>query len=430
MKYILKIVRISLLPAIAAMMILSSCNKLPEQIQGQTQQVQTGISLGATIAATADYTFYLALITRGGLLDTINNTSTSYTMFVPGETPMRIFVNAASGGAIPINAPSAVILSFINTTIPVLTANAIVSYNILPQVVRSADIDSTFPNLQYPSIFNPAPQVSALLRLTTFPSSRNGFWVNNIPIIAANIEAANGIIHQTAFLSMPPQRAVWERINTDSALTIFRTAVIRADSGTVTPPPTETPSNLQSALASIGVNFTVFAPTNSAMKNFISFITQGFIPVGAPDSSFIDFLNSPLISTQQVKGIVVYHIFDNMKNTTVPRLFNQRPGRAFLVNFPTTQRSFYTLLNSADVVGFTYPPVTLALTLSGLSVSSATIKGHGNPIPSNVILNPTPDIMPSYGNAPPATPIPYTGTSDQLYTNAVLQEIDQTLSPF
>jgi hypothetical protein len=148
MKYISKIVKISFLLAVAAIMILSSCNKEPEQIQGPVTPVPTGISLGETITATADNSLYLALINRAGLLSTINNTATSYTMFVPDDNAMKLFVNAASGGAVPLDAPDAVFLGFISASLPVAIANAIVSYNIMPQVVRIADIPATFPNLQ------------------------------------------------------------------------------------------------------------------------------------------------------------------------------------------------------------------------------------------------------------------------------------------
>ena len=213
MKYISKIVKISFLPAVAAIMILSSCNKEPEQIQGPGYPPPPGISLGATITATTDNSLYLALINRAGLLGTINNTAASYTMFVPGNNAMKIFINAISGGMVPLNAPEAVFSGFISANIPVATANAIVSYNILPQVVHTADIPATFPNFQYPSIFNPAPPLSDLLRLTTFPSAINGHWVNNIPLTAVDIPASNGVIHNSAFLVTPPSRYLWDRIN-------------------------------------------------------------------------------------------------------------------------------------------------------------------------------------------------------------------------
>lgn len=414
MKYIPKIVKISFLFAVAAIMILSSCNKEPEQIQGTVVTPPSGISLGATITATTDNSFYLALITRAGLLSTINNTATSYTMFVPGNTAMKIFVNIASGGQIPIGAPDAVFLDFISSTLPVATANAIVSYNILPQVIRITDIPATFPNLQYPSIFNPAPAISDLLRLTTFPSTINGNWVNNIPLTTVDITASNGVIHNSAFLVTPPSRYLWNRISTDTDLTYLNAAIIRADSGTAAP------GFLQGVLLNIGANLTIFAPTDSSFKAILdTSIRKALWSLLPQPATLIDSLtaagtatflaSSPavfsnpalysVLTAQTVQGIVLYHILGS---------------RAFTNNFPTTPAAFPTLLTSAIP---THPEVTLSATFTGPSVSGATIQGAYSATAANVIIS-----------ANPLLPEPF-GTSDQHYLNGVLHKIDQVLLP-
>ena len=410
MKYISQIIRSSSLLAVSAMLILSACNKDLQQFTEPVTPV-TGSSLGETLVANADDSLYVALVKRAGLLTTINNTAATFTMFVPGNNAMRIFVNAASGGAIPVAAPDAIHSGFISTTIPVATANAIVSYNILPQLVKAIDIPATFPNLQYPTIFNPAPTLSALLRLTTFPSTANGAWVNNVPLVDVDIVASNGIIHRTAFLVTPPQRYLWNRINTDAGLTYLKNAILRADSASVTP---TAPGTLQSALLNIGANLTVFAPTDAAFQATITgVVTQVLIGLGldpvtaaaqaaiiAADPNVFSNPNLyPYLTAQTVQGIVVYHILGK---------------RAFTNNFPTTVTLFKTLLNGAIPL---HPGIGLEAIFGVPFVATATVKGLYNNTAANVIIN-----------ASPLTPDPF-GTSDQHYLNGTIHKIDQVLLP-
>ena len=392
MKYITKRIKVSFLLVFSAMLILSSCNKAPEQIYGPAYVAPTGNTLGVTLAAIANDSLYYKLIIRGGMLATINSLPNTYTMFVPDNNAMRVFINAISGGAVPLASPDPVFVGFINANIPAATAAAIVSYNICPQAITTASIPSTFPNFQYPTILNPAPSLSALLRLTTFPSTRNGNWVNNVPLSAVNTLAVNGVIHTTAVVVTPPSRYLLDRLNTDADLTIFRAALTRADSGVSV----SSSSSLIGALQNIGANLTVFAPSNAAFKTLISALTGGAIPVGAPDAIFIAFLGSNSISTTMVKGIVVYHIMR---------------VRSFLNNFPTTATSYPTLLNGAIP---THPGAKLVCTFTGLNVTVATVKGVANATASNIAINPTPD---------PG------GTSDQHFLNGTLHKIDQVLLP-
>ncbi len=432
MKYIVKILRNSLFQLIAAMLILASCNKDVEQFTETPVTPPSGKALGETIAATATDSLYYRLISRAGLVATINNKATTFTMFVPDNNAMKVFINAISGGQVPLPAPDAVFSGFISTKIPVATAAAIVSYNITSQSLLSANIGNTFPNLQYPTILNPAPSVSALLRLTTFPTTRNGAWLNNIPITAVDMAAANGVIHHTALLVTPPQRFLWDRISTDTTLTYLKAAINRADSGTAAP------GTLQSALLNIGANLTVFAPTDAAFKaTLIGAIYQALLPqviqqltaaymgggmsqadaaamaaTNAPPiaigqataiASTPDVFQNPLLfgvlTAQTVKGIVVYHLLGN---------------RAYTNNFPTTTTYYPTLLNGAVAA---HPGVGLTAVFGVPFVSSATVKGVGNATASNLIIN-----------ASPLLPEPF-GTSDQNYLNGVLHKIDQVLLP-
>ena len=388
---------------------LFSCNKNVQQfVEPPLPTPPAGLTLGETIAARPSDSLYFRLITKAGLLPVINNKAATFTMFVPDNTAMKLFINAISGGAVPLAAPDAVFSGFISANIPVASAVGIVSYNTSGQSLPSANIPATFPNLQYPTILNPAPALSALLRLTTFPSTRNGAWLNNVPLTAVDLIAANGVIHHTAVLVAPPQRFLWDRINTDVALTYLKAAINRADSGTAAP------GTLQGALLNIGANLTVFAPTDSAFKVALTgAIAKALIGMGLPPSTAVaqaTFLASTpavfsnpalfgVLTAQTVKGLIVYHILGN---------------RAFTNNFPVTTTYYPTLLNGAISI---HPGVGLTAIFGMPFVNSATVKGVGNSTAANVIIN-----------SSPLTPDPV-GTSDQHYLNGVLHKIDQVLFP-
>lgn len=403
-----------LLLAVLCFIILSACNKQVEQFSEAAPVTPTGQALGEKLASTPNDSLYYRLIVTAGLQGMINNKSTAFTMFVPDNNAMKIFINALSGGLVPLAAPDAVFSGFITANISKANAAGIVSYNIVPQALPSASIPSTFPNFQYPTILNPAPSVSALLRLTTFPTTRNGAWINNIPLTGAAVAAANGLIYQSAFLVTPPQRFLWDRINTDPGLTYLKAAIIRADSGLAATAPT----SLVGALNNIGANLTVFAPTDSAFKaGAQSTIKAGLVAMGVPvgtadiQATFLastpDVFNNPLLfsvlTAETVKGLIVYHILGS---------------RAFTNNISTTPINSPTLLNSAISI---HPGVTLQAIFGGAPAypfaTSATVKGAANATPSNIIIN-----------SSPLLPDPF-GTSDQHYLNGVLHKIDQVMRP-
>lgn len=396
MKYIAKKIKIHfLLPVVAMMFILSSCNKNVEQFATPVVVAPTGLALGETIATIADDSLFYRMIVRGGMLTTINNKSNIFTMYVPNNAAMRQFVTAASGGAVPPGAPDAIVSGFISGVLPVASAASIVSFNMMPQTITTASIPNTFPNFFYPTNLNPTTGTAGfnpLVRLLTFPSTRNGNWVNNIPLLAVNLAAANGVIHTAAAMPAPPSKVLAQRVFADADMTILAAAINRADSG-VSPAST---SSLVWALSNFGPNLTVFAPTNQAFKNLISFLTGGALPPNAPDANFIAFLGSNSVSTQLVKGIVVYHILGS---------------RAFTNNFPTTATAYPTLLNGGVP---THPGVRLTCTFTGPFVSAATVKGAANATASNILINPTPEPN---------------GTSDQFFVNGVIHKIDQVLLP-
>ena len=381
MKYIMKRIKVGLLLALSAMTILSSCKKDPYIPLNDPAPTQLVTPTLATLLDDPTFSIFKAAVVKATtvtptLLPSLQSPSLRFTMFIPNDAAMT-----ASG-------LSAAVIA----ALPAATVSAIVSYHIIPQAIPSTSIPTFFPNFAYPTIYNPAPPLSALLRLTTSPSNRNGFWLNNIPMVQLDIPAVNGVAHRIALVSAPPSRFLWDRVNTDPDLTIFKAAIQRADSGVAVTAST----SLVGALSNIGANLTLFAPSNQAFKNTISALTG--IPNNAPDAIFIAFLASNSISTQTVKGIVVYHIL--------------RLGRAFLNNFPTTATAYPTLLNGGIPA---HPGVTLKVTFTGpTTITSATVKGVANATAANVAINPTPDPN---------------GTSDQHFINGTLQKIDQVLLP-
>ena len=282
MKYITKRLKIHLLLAISAMMIiLSSCNKDLEQFPAPAIVAPAGLALGETIATIPDDSLYYRLIVKAGMLAAVNNKATIFTMYVPNNAAMRQFLVAIGA---PPGQPDAVYSGFITAFVPATTAASIVSFNMMPQAITTASIPNTFPNFFYPTNLNPtgapgSPGFNPLVRLLTFPSTRNGNWINNIPLVSVNLAAANGVIHTAAAMPAPPQRVLAQRIFADADMTYLAAAIQRADSGVA---PT-TSASLVWVLSNFGPNITVFAPTNLAFQQLLTAqITQALIAQGFP----------------------------------------------------------------------------------------------------------------------------------------------------
>ncbi len=401
--------------AIGALLVFfTSCNKLntvptPLTVPGTA----AGNTLSKVIASTpTDSLFYRLMIKSGLIANSTGNIADStlrFTVFVPDNNAIKVFINGLSGGAVPLNAPDAVFSGFITANIPAASAAGIVSYHIVPQALSTSSFPTSFPNIQYPTILNPAPALSALLRLTTFPSKRGGVtWDNNVPLLSADAVATNGIIHHVAAVVVPPSASLWARINSDADMTYLKAAILRADSGTAVAPATV--GTLQSALDNIGANLTVFAPTDSSFRSLLTgqitlaLMAQG-MDAATAQATAASLASTPAVFTNpalgavltptNVKGIVVYHVLGT---------------RAFTVNLPTAVTNFPTLLNSAIPL---HPGIGLQATFTGPVVSAATVKGAANASAAVVLLNPTPGA----------------GTSDQNATNGVLHKINQVLRP-
>ncbi|MFN0083484.1 MAG: hypothetical protein ACKVOM_13320 [Ferruginibacter sp.] len=418
MKTLVNKYRKGLLPIIAAGILFASCNKDVQQFPIPIAATSGTISLDSILKTTANDSLYYLLVKRASLGPTnfvnllkATSVTNQYTLFVPDNNGMKSFINAISGGMVPLAAPDAVFAGFINANIPVASAVGLVSYNIIPQRYDTASIPNVFPNFRVGTSIFPSP-TAPFLTFRTFPSKRPGILrVNTLPMTApVNVQALNGIIHHVASVVAPPNTTfLWNRIDTDIApstgLTYLKAAILRADSGT------GTPGTLVSALNNPAANLTVFAPIDAVFQaTLTALITQALIAQGVPAgtaamqatslaSTPAVFSNPSLygsLTATTVRGIVVYHLFSNT---------------AFTANFPTVPTKYPTLLNTAIPA---HPGIELNATFTGPFASTATVKGLGNATVANITIN--------------GTPAP-NGSSDQFYINGTLHKINQVLIP-
>lgn len=152
MNYIQNKIKTGLLLLVASASIISSCNKEPEQFAVTPPAPPSGNSIGTTIQTTDN--LFSKLVAKAGYTALLKDSTKSFTVFVPTDAAMQQLINVLSGGLVPIGAPASVYEGFISANIPAASAAGIVGYNIVPQKVIMANLSTTFPNLQYPSILN------------------------------------------------------------------------------------------------------------------------------------------------------------------------------------------------------------------------------------------------------------------------------------
>jgi uncharacterized surface protein with fasciclin (FAS1) repeats len=363
-------------------------------------------------------TILKAAVTKAGLMPLMADNTIKLTVFAPTDAGFN-----AAGITLPVI-----------EGLPVEKVAALVSYHVIPQALTSDKISTDFPNMEYPSMLNPAPSVSPLLRLSTFPARiGNTVWVNNIPAVGADITAVNGVIHKMATVIAPPDTDLWQRISSDPNLTYLEATILRADSGVNAGARLVDALSIAANPSAIGSNLTIFAPTDNAMKAFLtgtiylSLLSQVVPqPPNAVDSAtalgtanFLvatygttlitnPYAISPVlgatITPALAKGLVAYHIISSQASPYFP------PGeRVFTVDVPVTPTPVKTLVNSGIAA---HPGLNLQATFGPTGITAMTVKGLANPSASNVLINPLPG-----------------GTSDQHYVNGVIHFIDQVLRP-
>lgn len=330
----------------AAVMIMSSCNKnVPDPIPIE-YPVGEGSSIGELLS-NPNYSLLRTAVSRvPGLLTQLSDKNSVYTVFAPDN---------AAFGRIGITTDAQI------NGLPLTTLVPLIQYHVIPgQKLISTAIPDSFPNAQLPTLFTlPAPNTNPLVKMTTFPSRRGAnAFVNNIPVVAADIQAANGVVHGVFVPVFPPTRVLVDTLARDTTLSYLIAAVTRADLGL------PAGSKYAQLLANPALNFTVFAPTNDAFRALLA----GF---GLPED--ITSINALPIPT--LIAVVGYHI--HIKDNTRPTTGSVQPftgSRAFSVNLPTTPTPVNSWLK-VILAPNPAPPLVIA---------GATVKGFANPTPSNI----------------------------------------------
>jgi uncharacterized surface protein with fasciclin (FAS1) repeats len=397
----------------AAVAFITSCNKyLPSATPIIYPYVNnSSTTIGSAISTDTSYSFFKAAATRVGMMSVLSDTTKVLTVFLPNNDAFR--VSGITSVAV-INA------------LPITTVGAIVQYHIIPgQQYTSADVTSTFPNVQLPTslTIGALPGTTLPLEMTAFPSTRpNGFWYNNIPVISPDMKFQNGVIHLVAGIVNPPSQVLKSAIYSNPNLTYFKAAVARADSG-------QTGLNrIDSLLGYAVTNMTVLAPNDAAFQTLIFGLAfQGYLnvvsqyhPLTASDTANAvatangavaagpAFLSTNNVTSAQIQGILAYHLLA----TPNPNTGAFEPNiRAFSVNFSSTPTFYTTMVNS---IYAPHPGILTQATFTGPFVTSLKFTGLGTFPPGGA---------PFSGTAATATSL------DNHCVNGVYYVIDKVLLP-
>ena len=412
MKKIIYNLKAYLVVMLAAMFLLTSCNKDLEQLAPITVPAYpTGTGVAATLAANANYSFYSAMITRSGLTASLNDLTKTFTLFATDNNGMKLFCNALG---VPSGSPDAVYLGFISTTLPAASAAGIVQYNTIGQKFPLASIGNSFPNYPITTqiILDPT---QPFVRMNIFPVRGTISYVNNLPLVATDMAAANGIIHTAYSVAAPPSATLKTMIAAEPTLSYFRAAVARADSGSVG-------LSRFDSLMNYGVtNMTVLAPNDAAFQTLVFGLVYSQVFAATGNAALATatangavaagpaFLSTNNVSTALMRGIVAYHLLASLTtSTTTPY---QPNIRVFSNNIPSTPGFFIKTLVNGSIGA--HPGVMAQATYAGPAVTSVKFS--------------------SYGSFPPGgAPFSYFATSltlDKLAVNGVYHIIDKVLLP-
>lgn len=398
MKYLINKIKIGALVSVSMISVLS-CNKDLEEIVG-TPTPSTGTPIGEQLAASATDSLFYKLVVKANLVAALNNRAVSYTIFVPDNAAM--IASGLSNAAV--------------NAMPAATATSIVNYNIYPQRFPAASFPAAFPNVQISTLLGLDP-TNPLVRMTSFPR-KNGtqLYVNNVPVGATDIAAANGIIHKPLGLVAPPSRLLKDTMDRVSNLTYFKAAIAKADSG-------QTNLNRLDSLRNYAVtNMTILAPNDAAFQTLIYGMVYGKVlgmggtavmadaagtaAVALGPGIFTNPAYYPDLAAANVRGIIAYHFL-----ATNPTGSYQPNVRVFSVNFPNGTPYFAKTLVNGSVAA--HPGIMAQATFTGPVVTTLTFS--------------------SYGSFPPGgAPFSYTATAvarDRHAVNGVFHIIDKVLLP-
>jgi len=399
---------------------LASCNKSLEEFPPIAKPTYpTGLGVAASLAANPNYSFYSALINRAGMAATLNDSTKTYTLFATDNAGMKIFVNAASGGAVPLNAPDATFLGFIGSSLPAASAAGIVQYNTVGQKFIFSSIGSTFPN--YPLvtqiILDPT---QPFVRMNIFPAKGSPYsYVNNVPVTSTDLAVSNGVVHTLYSIAAPPSATLKTMIAAEPTLTYFKAAIARADSGAVGL------SKLDSLMNYGVTNMTLLPPNDAAFQTLIFGLvysstltaTGGNTTIATAQANAAVALGPSFFSTPAyygalpaatVKGIIVYHFLATL--TSDPVTPYQPNIRVFSNNFSATPTFIKTLVNNGLAV---HPGLLAQATYTGPAVTSLKFSSYGSFPPGGAAFSYTANAV----------------AMDKLAVNGVYHILDKVLLP-
>ncbi len=379
MKTIHNKIKIACLAALSSIFFLSSCNKdLPgfDPIAIPAYNASAG-NIAASIAANPNDSLFNRMLIRSGLASTLADSTKTFTLFAVDNAGMRLFVNQASGGAVPPGAPDAIYSSFIANSLPAASAAGIIQYNTIGQRYLWSAIPTILPNYPLPSLIQLDPVNSPFVRMTINPARTAGgaSFVNTMPVTTTDQIASNGVIHRTFSVVAPPTALLKSLIASEPTLSYFRAAVTRADSGSVG-------TARFDSLMNFGVlNMTVLAPNDAAFQTLVfglvygqTLAATGSIPIATATANGAvaagpAFLGTNNVSTALIRGIIAYHILaTNSTGSFAPNI------RVFNANVPSTSTFFRTLVNGSFA---THPGVRATSTFSGPFAASLVFSGAG-----------------------------------------------------
>ncbi|MDZ4793545.1 MAG: fasciclin domain-containing protein [Bacteroidota bacterium] len=273
--------------------LLTSCDKDEDDVPATP-------TITETVVASANFSLLKTAVVRAGLADYLNNTP-NLTVFAPTNDA---FLAAGLTEAV------------INAT-PIATLDAILKYHVLTTKIPSGSVPA-----------GPNAEITTVGGVKAFVTKNAaGVFINGTPVVTADINASNGIIHAISAVLFPPAGNIVVTAQANPNFTYLVAAVLRADaSGT----------SISGALSAAGP-LTVFAPTN-----------QAFIDAGFPTIASINAANA-----NTLKNILLYHVIG---------------ARVF----------------SSDLVNNSTPATagggTVLITLTG----GAKVKGNGNATASTI----------------------------------------------
>jgi hypothetical protein len=407
------------LAALSSIIFLTACNKDLDQLPAipSSPYSPSAGNIAATLTANPNDSLFNRMLIRSGLQSTLADSTKSYTLFAVDNAGMKLFVNAASGGAVPLAAPDATFSAFISGSLPAASAAGIIQYNTIGQKYPSSAFPVGFANYPLPSLIQLDPNSPFVRMPITVAKGSPYSYVNNLPITGVDQLASNGVIHHTFSVVTPPTTTLRGIIAGKANLSYFRAALLRADSGAVVKPNNDS-TNFLNYLVGYGVtNMTVVAPSDAAFQTLIFGLVYsqvltatGSVPTATAQANGAvaagpAFLSTNNVSTALIKGIVAYHFLAS--NTTG----SYKPDiRVFSVNVPSTPAFVKTLVNGGVPA---HPGVLAAATFGGPVTTAVTFAGAGTFPPGGTAFSQAANVI----------------DKDNHGANGVLHIIDRVMLP-